>query len=236
MADYAGAAASIYEPLYNADAASAKQNLDATNAGLDTNTRDANSAYDQAITNAQTTTAGEQNKSDFTLNTHGLWQSGLAANASRIIGQNYATNANNIAVARAGKLADIASKRQLAQSGYNTDLGGLRSKYSSAESKYVADAQAADAKQAAANARAAQSASNRAPSAYDRNVGFNNDLLAAFDAVNQPGAYHPFAREKVAQTLAATYGIPMDQAQKQVNSVFTDSWDTSMQQKGGYRK
>jgi|SRR6266487_3692770 len=76
---------------------------------------------------------------------------------------------------------------------------------------------------AIAQVRASKASAPKAPTTAERQSAFNQDLLSAFQYAN--ANYKPFIREQVAQQLAATYGLPIDVAQKQVNSVFTDSWD-----------
>lgn len=230
MADYAGQASAIYDPQLAAETATLGQTKAVQDQALATDTTSTNTAYTDALSAAGKTRDANQSKADFTLSTHNLWQSGLAANEARLVGQNYSDNATKIETARAAKLADIAGKKQLNDSGYATNLGNLKSKYGGLKSTYVIDHQNADAAAAAKAAAAASRVSARAPSARENQTAFNQDLMSAFDTVSNGGGYKPGAREKVAQALATNYGIPLPSAQAQVNSVFTDSWDEQMKQ------
>jgi hypothetical protein len=75
------------------------------------------------------------------------------------------------------------------------------------------------------------------PSSAQRQQAFNQDLISVFRQVESGQIpYRPFIREQVAQKLAAEYGMPIDQALKQTRTLFTDSWDSGQQVKGGYRQ
>lgn len=177
MADYAGQAASVYDPQMAAEQATLKAGYDSNMAGFTGEENAANTAYTQALRGNTQNEAAQEDKNNFTANTHGLWQSGLIANMQRLTGRDYGQKAADIETARAQKLADIAARRQAETMGYNAKSGALASKYQGLKNEYIIKAQDADAKAAqqaaleqqkiaAANARASASASRSALTGY----------------------------------------------------------------------
>lgn len=174
MADYAAQAASIYDPQLAAEQAGLRADQATTDAGFAGESNTAQSAYTQALTANTKGQAAQEDRNNFTANTHGLWQSGLIANMQRMTGADYGAKAADIETARANKLSDIAARRQATNQGYTDKLGALASKYQGAKSQYIADHQNEDIKfaqqQAAENARAARSdarAAAKAPTAAE---------------------------------------------------------------------
>ena len=165
MADYAGQANSIYDPQMQADKAQAAAGYTSNLAGFTGEQTAADTAYNNALGDNTKAVAHQNDVSNFTASTHGLWSSGLAANMIRLNEQGGANNAARIAQGRAAKLSDIASRRQGVTLKYNADMGALSSKYQGDKANYVATHQNEDAKmaaqEAAATARANASAARR---------------------------------------------------------------------------
>lgn len=163
--DYAGQADSIYNPQATSDAATLAATRDAQTAGFDTETDTANSAYTDALATAGKARDTASANDDMVAQTHGLWTSGLAANAQRLTYQNYVDNATKVATDRAAKLTDIGRRADAATQAYASNYGALQSKYAGLKSTYIIDHQNADATAAASNAAKVEAAQIKASAA-----------------------------------------------------------------------
>lgn len=183
-------------------------------------------AAEQAgLDTAKTNAFGDITKAS---NDRGVLYSGVPiAEESRYVGERYLPAVANLKAT----YADRGTKLQAALFGINDsqrqEAQGTLAGQQKAEAEAASRAEqlALERERMASTERAAatRASTAKAPSASDRQAAFNQDLMAAFQYANSN--YKPFIREQVAQQLASTYGVPIDTAQKQVNSVFTDSWD-----------
>ncbi len=242
-ANYAQQAESIYTPQMQGEQGMLDSENAATQAAFGMENSTAQSAYTGALETAGKARDTASAHEDFVANTHGLWSSGLASNAQRLVYQNYVDNASKIGTQRAARLADIGARQTAATGKYQAGRGALASKYAGLKNEYITSHQNSDAQAAAANAAhiqatqiaaASRAARASAPTARDYQSGANGDIMAAFQQAQ--GSYHPFIREQTAQAIAQAYGISLPAAQHQVNSIFTDSWDHGMQVSNGYIK
>lgn len=219
MSDYAGQAASIYDPQLAADTAAVDQQLNTTLSSLDSEQGQVNPYYDAAAQKVGLTRKQNDDQADFVANTHGLWSSGLISNQHRLIGEDYSKNTTAIEQARAAKLGDIASRRSVAQTNAASSRAALASKYSGMKAAYIAQQQQHDADVAAQERIATRSAA-----AYSRGGGggggsssgggtrdmYNNDLssiesaLRAYRASGYKGQA-PGSRGSTANELISKY-------------------------------
>ena len=250
---YQGQANALYDPQLQASQGTAKAGYDAGNIGYGVQTTATNNSYAEALKTLTATEQGGEAHNNMNAEVHGLFNSGLAANANRLTYAKYQDNVNTTSNNRAAKLAGIAASQQGSTLKYNAELGALASKYQGDKASYVsghvnADQKAAQVEQAAqlrfqqqeqlaneranrSDARAAANASQKDPSARDYQSGINGDITAALNHYSDPSKYAPGTRETVANQIANTYGISIPEAQKQVFAVLNDSWDSGMQEK-----
>jgi hypothetical protein len=172
----------------------------------------------QGLEVAKQTAFGDINNA---ANARGLAYSGAPiAEQQRYVGEKYLPALANLQNTYAGN----KSKLQAALLGINQDEMTSAQQLQQQQQKDEADA-AYKQQQLAISQQKANSKTQK-PSNRDIQTAFNQDLMAAYQQINSGAIkYHPFIREQVAQQLASEYGIPLDQTQKQVNTLFTDSWD-----------
>jgi hypothetical protein len=213
MPDYAAQANAEYDPQLAAEQTTLNADRAASATAFGTETNSANNAYNDALkAGAQTRDAGYAHD-DAVAVAHGLYSSGLAANAQHLTYQHYADNASHTAELRAQKLSDIATRRTNADQGYTAKSGALTSKYQGLKAGYVNQHNNDDAKQAAAearaNARAARSSAGRAPSLGQTKQNtiesLRGDVQAGFGNYHAHSAPQYGQAERIIKTLTDAY-------------------------------
>ena len=183
MPDYAGQANSIYDPQLQGEQAILGASNTATQAAFSTDTNNANSAYADALKSAGSDRDTAASHNDFVAQSHGLWSSGLAANAQRLTYQNYVDNASKIGEQRAQKLTDIGNRQTAATQSYQAHVGALSSRYAGLKSQYITGHQDADSKAAAANAAHIQAAEIAAQSRKGKGVSASDRQSSAYSSL-----------------------------------------------------
>jgi hypothetical protein len=147
--------------------------------------------------------------------------SGLQANASRLIGQDYMDNAKGVEVERANKLAGISLQESQAKTGYDSGVSQLTSKYSGLKNQYIIEqqhaqeqrdfqAQQAAADRAAAAAQAAMYARGSGGGGSSASKPTVGQLFDGYDPKNDKW----FTEKTVIPELMSSYGYTKDQAAK----------------------
>lgn len=218
-ATYTAQAQSIYQPQEDAEQQTDQAAENAKQVGYATETTDTNDAYTQALADAQKATDTASAKDDFVAATHGLFNSGLAANAQRLTYQDFQDNVTKISTTRADKLASIASTEQADNASYQSQLGALKSKYQGEEADYVAthvnDDAKAQATQAAELQREEISAANKEPSATDKQEGVNSQLTSLFEGYDPKNTQQQGYTEKVVIPQLMSMGLSAQAAASQ---------------------
>lgn len=167
-ADYASTANSVYDPQAQSEETQAGSARDATLASLDTQERSIDPYYTKAEDTLKTAKNDALAKNDFeATNALDGNSSGLKTNADARTNSDYFKNLEGLTSEQAGKHADIASARALANKGYEDTVSSIIQKYSGMKAGYVADQLKADADRAfqermAQQANAAQLAAAKA--------------------------------------------------------------------------
>lgn len=141
LATYQNQASSIYDPQLQADEAQALQKENTTLAGLDQETKTIEPAYQTAIRNLNDSVRGQTGQINQLYSERlGGQFSGLQGNDMGMMYSKANQQQSDIETQRANKLSDIASRRTLAQTGYQTDVGSLTSKYQGMKNQYAQSA------------------------------------------------------------------------------------------------
>lgn len=150
MADYNAQAAAIYDPQQQAEAAGLQQTHDTAIGTLEHQKSQVEPAYQQAAQKLLNQTNQTYNKTNLTYsNALSGMNSGLQANAQRLVGVQYQQSSDALALQRQQKLDTIALKENQANQGLASGLAALNTKYSGLKNEYIQAQQQADAQRAA---------------------------------------------------------------------------------------
>ena len=208
---YQGQANALYDPQLQASQGTAKAGYDANNLGYGVQTTATNNSYAEALKTLTATEQGGEAHNNMNAEVHGLFNSGLAANANRLTYAKYQDNVSTTSNNRAAKLAGIAASQQGNTLKYNAELGALASKYQGDKAGYVSGHVNADQKAAAQEAAAMQRMQIQ-----EANANARSSRSSARTATNaDPGKGYNVIRDSVGGGLQfhGKDGVPVTAAQ-----------------------
>lgn len=219
LSTYQKAADAIYNPQLDAEMAQNSQSLKNAQAALDSEQTGIEPAYQTAIRNLNDQTLQNEGKINQLYSQRlGGQFSGLQGNDMGMMYSKATQAKSDIETSRANKLADIASRRTLAQGTYDTNANALRSKYSGMKAQYAQDNYNDAIKQEQANAAAIKAASIKSAAASAAQSDPTAPFTSAFAAwmKNQGKMASRQAQDAYINSLFDNYGIKSNDARQVV--------------------